>query len=445
MRGFILLLLGIVFAVVFTRRMLREPDPPPLAPVEQFELGAIKETALELEMSEIHGFVNRGDEATALVRLDELLRKTPAGPGRVEVACEADAVRSLRVSRFVDPTEGKPDFRSAQIESKAAADLCPNNQRIRGLRAHVLLRLAQQEDVTTAGGRARAKALLVELNGLKEEAGARRWLGDLQEADNELPAALASYKRAAALAPSDGAIGAAVARLEKRNAIEGHFASREQNHFRAFFEGVAQERLAFAALDLLEHAYFDVGQQVGLYPVDPIDVVIYTGDQFTRATGSPDWSRAIFDGRIRLREGDIDAKNGFLAPLLRHEYVHAVLSRSIAAPLPGWLHEGLAQHFEVRNLQWATSVATRAARANALPALSELQTGFSGISDPDAAQAAYAYAYAFVEYLIAKRGAYAAQTFLGAMKAGVPLERAFRDTWVRSIGELDTEFRRTLE
>ena len=294
-------------------------------------------------------------------------------------------------------------------------------------------------------GRARAKALLVELNGVKEAAGALRWLGELQEADNELGAALASYKRAAALAPGDASVDAALARVEKRNAIEGHFASREQNHFRAFFEGVAQERLAFTALDLLEHAYFDVGQQIGLYPADPIDVVIYTGDQFTRATGSPDWSRAIFDGRIRLREGDIDSNRGFLPPLLRHEYVHAVLSRSIAAPLPGWLHEGLAQHFEGRNLQWATSVAKRAAGAGALPALADLQTGFSGISNPEAAKAAYAYSLAFVEYLIAKRGAYAAQTFLAAMKTGVPLERAFRDTWVRSVEDLDTEFRRTLD
>src|SRR2546425_8800921 len=71
-------------------------------------------------------------------------------------------------------------------------------------------------------------------------------------------------------------------------------------HFTVLFEGPAEQRLAAAAVDALEAAYWRIGTALLAYPPTVITVVLYTDEQFRDVTRSPAWAGGVFDGKIRV-------------------------------------------------------------------------------------------------------------------------------------------------
>ncbi|HEX8421886.1 MAG TPA: hypothetical protein VF634_00650 [Pyrinomonadaceae bacterium] len=114
-----------------------------------------------------------------------------------------------------------------------------------------------------------------------------------------------------------------------RREVEGALAVLEA--VRADVRGrLAAASLAFPALGVLE-----------------VTVHETTGD-FTGATGQPAWVAATIttrgSRRIELQPLVTLRKRGLLAPTLRHEYAHAVISALSRSRAPLWLSEGLAAH-----------------------------------------------------------------------------------------------------
>ena len=72
------------------------------------------------------------------------------------------------------------------------------------------------------------------------------------------------------------------------------------SHFTVSFEGPAEAELAAEALEVLDRAYWRVGQLLGTYPTDPVPVVLYTTEQFRDITRSPAWAAGAYDGTIRV-------------------------------------------------------------------------------------------------------------------------------------------------
>lgn len=211
----------------------------------------------------------------------------------------------------------------------------------------------------------------------------------------------------------------AIARLEKARAVEGDFSATENNQFVVRFEGYAQERLAYNVLDGLSHAYYRVNEKIGRTPERRITVVLYTGGQYKKALGAPDWSSGFYDGKIRVREGDAQRESGTLTGLLAHEYTHALLRETVRAPLPGWFHEGLARHMEPgRTPAHATQICARANAAGPLLPLSTLVQPLSKIADGRQAALGYAMAESMLALLIDKQGFTGIQKLLDATHEG---------------------------
>jgi hypothetical protein len=196
----------------------------------------------------------------------------------------------------------------------------------------------------------------------------------------------------------------------------------------ARFEGYAQEQLAWTALDELEEAYFSVGRALDVFPREPITVIIYTGDQYKRAVNVPDWSSGVFDGKIRIAEGQIAAERGQLRAILRHEYTHAVLA-TLNVPLPTWVNEGLAEHFEGSDVEQSTQLCARAKEQGVVLTYAEVAGPFITIQDRTRAQLAYAAATSMIGALVASRGAYSLVTFASHLKRGEAFDSSFRDTF----------------
>jgi hypothetical protein len=366
----------------------------------------------------------KGDEPNAIVAFNQLITDLPEGERRAAVRCELATVLNNRAPRIF-----KDDARAGDIEARRALELCPGNDVLKQNRARMLVARASREDRNVAEARARQRDWLEESLALHEpDADAHFLLGEALFVDDEVTNAAVHLKRALALRPNDERLAARVADIEKKAAVEGSFRDNRREHFVARFEGDAHEQLSWTALDHLEKAYFLVGGKLGLHPREQITVVIYTGNQYKQVSNVPDWADGSFDGKIRIREGSLQLAQGQLEGLLRHEYTHAALA-TLPKPIPTWLNEGLAQHFEGEDMSRLRRFLARAKGESALLPFTTMQGSFVAIKEPAQAQVAYATAALMVRALVDKRGEYALQTLMSRLVAGESFDGAFEATY----------------
>jgi hypothetical protein len=385
--------------------------------------------------------VAAADLAAALQILDGVLGGVvpvprPGVPTDViaRTRCDRAAVLSRRAARSDDVAAKERDLRAALVD-------CADAERgpiLREALAHALVRRARALGDGADVRRAR-RALYDESLATWPNAPAAVDLAVVCEADDDLAAALAAAERAVGLLPVDSPdrprVVALRDRLKRHATVEGGFRSASERHFIARFEGPGEERLAWTALDQLEKAWFIVGQKLDVHPVDPITVVIYTGEQYRQATATPDWSTGAFDGKIRIREGLLAAERGTLVDTLVHEYVHAALRAClpVSTALPAWFHEGVAQALEPS----AESVDVPALLARTgkapLPALQGRSFLSMNLRDADAA---YATARAMVQTLIDRRGVYGLQQLVAGLKAQRPFDEALATSFALTQDQL---------
>jgi stage II sporulation protein D len=125
-------------------------------------------------------------------------------------------------------------------------------------------------------------------------------------------------------------------------------------NFRVSYPARGARREVESALAVLEAVRVDVrgrlaAASLGMPALGVLEVTVHetTGD-FTGATGKPAWVAATTTTRgvprIEVQPLAALSKRGVLAPTLRHEYAHAVISALSRSRAPLWLTEGLAAH-----------------------------------------------------------------------------------------------------
>lgn len=122
---------------------------------------------------------------------------------------------------------------------------------------------------------------------------------------------------------------------------------------------------------------------------------------FIAATGRAGWSAgATRGGRIHLQPGRLLEKAGILESTLRHELVHAGVSK----PAPRWLEEGAAIYFSGEGKEYTVRVELPDA---------ELERRLRAPRSKEELRAAYAAAYWRVRRMIAREGESAVRKALG--------------------------------
>lgn len=250
------------------------------------------------------------------------------------------------------------------------------------------------------------------------------------EALNDLTCALEAAEALKKLAPALGGLDNRIEKLGRQVQVEGEFDDVRSTHFVARFEGLAAERAGYAALNILERAFIRVGDRLDRRPDEQVTVVIYTGAQYQKSTLAPDWTGGIFDGKIRLREGDLLREGGKLESVLFHEYTHALLARTVRGQLPIWLHEGLAQAMEPEfSVSRARQVIARQGRVLELPSL----TGsFMGIKDRAVVGLAYAQSAVMVDALLTRQSAHGLRRLFQELEDGAAFDDAFKTVFYKT-------------
>ena len=249
---------------------------------------------------------------------------------------------------------------------------------------------------------------------------ARVLLGQMQYRMGDPALAIRTYETLLATTPDDRDARATLERWRREAELHDRMQQAIGSHFTVSFEGPAEAALAAEALELLDRAYWRIGQLLGTYPSDPIEVVLYTSEQFRDITRAPSWAAGAYDGVIRVpMRGALD-KREELDRVLSHEFTHALIRTLASRGVPTWLNEGLATALETGDLDWAEK---RAAAQPPVP-LRALQTGFGRFSGAQA-QLAYATSALAARRLLEEAGGFAIANLLRDLGQGAAFEDAF--------------------
>jgi tetratricopeptide (TPR) repeat protein len=261
-------------------------------------------------------------------------------------------------------------------------------------------------------------------------------LGDISYRLGDLETAVRTYEAALELEPNNAQIQGRLESWRKEAALHNRFQQNLSPHFTVLFEGPAEQRLASAAVDALEAAYWRIGTALLAYPSGIITVVLYTDEQFRDITRSPKWAGGVFDGKIRvpMRGALNDPRQ--LEKVLAHEFTHALVKSMAPRGVPTWVDEGLAVVCELGDLKWAERLARQAPSMIPLP---RLHDGFLSLP-ADQVPLAYAESALAVRMLIERGETQALASLLQDLAQGQDFAAAFERHYYLSYSDFHSDF-----
>lgn len=361
------------------------------------------------------------------------------------------------------------DFEKAVGLYRAALKESPDSAEVRNSLAGALNRAALKE--YNEGNLSRSKEMLLEAIGLSKEPAFFSNLSNVQIRENDLEGAVATlenfkddagirkrlkvlystlaqrhrsgkpdeairlYEKGLALDPSDNNLRQILAKLKSEQDFESRMGSREGGHFLVRYEGGENAATGHLIGLLLEEAYVKIGSDLGFYPADRIEALLYTKESFRDVTKSPAWAGAIYDGRIKIPAGGIYDKTEELEKVIFHEYTHAVVHRIANGRAPVWLNEGIAQYEEGRTGS-SYGAALKDAAASGKVKLRSLEGSFMRLNS-NAAHLAYLLSLSATEYTIREFGFFSVRRVLENLGKGMTLDEAISEALYLSYDELE--------
>jgi tetratricopeptide (TPR) repeat protein len=263
-------------------------------------------------------------------------------------------------------------------------------------------------------------------------------LGYAQFASDRTREAVASWKHSLELRP-DSTVQQFLAKAQREEHVETDFAQRESSHFVVHYEGKqTSETLRGQIVAVLESDYDDLVRDLGTPPRDNILVTLYTEQAFFDVTHAPTWSGAINDGKLRIPISGLNSMTPELARVLKHELAHSFINYLSGGRCPPWLHEGIAQLLEPKNLGSDGRQLARLFKLQHNLPLNILEGSFMRFSGVEA-YAAYAESLAAVSYINDSYGMGDIQRILQLLSQGSSTEAALRATIHSDYGQLETE------
>ncbi len=272
---------------------------------------------------------------------------------------------------------------------------------------------------------------------------AHELLGKAYYEDNDLPSARAQWEYVLKVDPKRTALKELYDKAFREESVEWDFRRKESKNFKLSYPEGTDYDVRATVLQILERAHRDVGAQLGkVYPPEPVQVIVYAGNQFTEATQLASHVGAVYDGKIRAPL--TDEKGGYLSEeelsrRLTHEYVHVVVRLVAGGNVPWWVNEGLAEQLSFSMSAQESEMLATAYQEGKTFSLSQMESGLLFSMTPDQLRVAYRQAHATMGYLWRRFGRTRTQAFLTDLSKGVPAQKAVQDRFSRTYEQLERE------
>jgi len=280
-----------------------------------------------------------------------------------------------------------------------------------------------------------AMALPVVLDGLASDPGSadlHEVLGVLRDREERVEDALASWREAFRIAPSDR-LRERIIKAERELTAGRDYAYSAAAHFTLRYDGALDQDLVAQLTDFLEDRFRDLTQTYRNAPSQTITVLLYPEQQFHDVTQVGSEVAGLYDGKIRVPMGGLKKLDPEAQRVLTHELTHAFIASKSRGNCPRWLHEGLAQMAEPRTLKRADVIALKkTVRADA-PS-----------SWPDRAFT-YPAALSFTRFLEERRGFDLLVVLLGRLGDGETQDAALSALYSGTFAELAADWARSLQ
>ena len=429
---------GVVFAV------LASASPAPRADVLHLQGGG----TIETEHWWIDGDTLHVESAGGVVGLPRamLVRVEPATPKSREATGKARSGEGrLPEAPVAKSTQAAahavlPEIAAKMSEGNAA--LAARDFETAALRYYEVLK-AEPDAVGPRVGYAAAEmalgrdamALSVILDGLAKDPGAadlHEVFGVLRDREERVEDALASWREAFRLAPSDR-LRDRIVKAERELAAGRGYAYSAAAHFTLRYDGALDQDLVAALTDFLEERFRELTQTYRHSPSQSITVLLYPQQAFHDVTQAGNEVAGLYDGKIRVPMGGLQRLDPEAKRVLSHELTHAIVASKTRGNCPRWLHEGLAQLAEPRTLRRADAIALkRTVRAD------------SEATWPDQAFT-YPAALSFTRFLEERRGLDLLVVFLGRLGDGESQDAAFSALYSATFAELAADWAESLQ
>ncbi len=232
-------------------------------------------------------------------------------------------------------------------------------------------------------------------------------------------------------------------RIDREQQATRPYQGLEMDNFLVRFEGGERPEIFYQALPVLQEARERAGRLLERTSRRPVTVIIYSGDGYQRSTDAPDWSAGLYDGKIRLRAGEVGRSPAYLARIVRHEMAHALIEEIAPGRVPAWVQEGVARYLEIE--RWDslqdTAYLLQAIRTRRTPRLSAMKNTFATLPAGSDVRLAYALSGAAARFLATTFGEHSLAEIVSLVAAGRTPEEA-----VDSVTFCDMElFQRRVE
>lgn len=278
------------------------------------------------------------------------------------------------------------------------------------------------------------------------ELDAHELLGKAYYEDNDLPSARAQWEYVLKVDPSRKGLKELYDKAFREEGVEFDFQKKESKHFKLSYPEGLDYQVRATVLRILETAYRDIGAQMGkVYPPEPVQVVIYAGEQFTEATQLASHVGAVYDGKIRAPITDEKGQyleEAELSRRLTHEYVHVLVRLVAGANVPWWVNEGLAEHLSYRMETREAQMLAAAYRDGQAFGLKQMEGDLLMKMNADQLRVAYRQAHATMSHLWTRYGRTRTQGFLQDLAKGMSAAEAMKARFNRSYEQIEDEVAR---
>lgn len=271
-------------------------------------------------------------------------------------------------------------------------------------------------------------------------------IGEIAYHNQRLKEAKAAWQQAMALNPSFEPAKEQLGRLEQELPIESKFERLSQFNFDLRYTNGLDRSAGYDIRDALLDARRTIGSDFAYWPKQKTVVLVYSAQQFRQLRKEmPDWVAGQYDGKIRVPLPGVDLDRNTVTRTLRHEYTHALVHDLTHDRLPTWFNEGLAEYegWKGSNPQWL--MLRQAVNNGTVIPWGNMSAQFSTTLAAPTVLLAYEQSHNIVRYLVDRYGVWRIRRILKAVDDGAPLEEALVRECRMKLGNLERDWRKSLD